>query len=84
MKYEEIYLKAYVGAAEARKDLEAYFHFYNDQTPHQALGYRTPAQVFFGHTKPVGERKSRRTWSEKPMLLTNQAAAELSLSYLSN
>ena len=84
VKYEEIYLKAHVGAAEPRKELEAYFRFYNDQRPHQALGYRTPAQVFFGHTKPVGERKSRRTWSEKPMLSTNPAAAELSLSYLSN
>ena len=26
--------------------LENYFHFYNHQRPHQALGYRTPADLF--------------------------------------
>ena len=60
VKYEEIYLKAYVGAAEARKELEAYFHFYSNQRPHQALGYRTPAEVFHGHPMAVGEEISGR------------------------
>ena len=59
VKYEEIYLKAYAGAAEARKELGAYFHFYNNQRPHQTLGYRTPAQVFFGHPEPLGKRPTR-------------------------
>ena len=26
--------------------LENYFRFYNQSRPHQALGYRTPAEVF--------------------------------------
>ena len=26
--------------------LEGYFHFYNHERPHQALGYRTPADLF--------------------------------------
>ena len=30
----------------ARRELGAYFRFYNDQRPHQALAYRTPAEVF--------------------------------------
>ena len=46
VKYEEVYLKAYANATEARRELSAYFRFYNDQRPHQALGYRTPAEVF--------------------------------------
>ena len=46
VKYEEVYLKAYANATEARRELGAYFRFYNDQRPHQALGYRTPAEVF--------------------------------------
>ena len=46
VKYEEVYLKAYANATEARRELSAYFRFYNDQRPHQALGYRTPAAVF--------------------------------------
>ena len=44
--YEEVCLKAYTDAGEARRELGAYFQFYNDRTPHQALGYRTPAEVY--------------------------------------
>jgi len=46
LKYEEIYLKAYENAAEARQGIAAYFEFYNHQRLHQALAYRTPRQVF--------------------------------------
>ena len=48
VKYEEVYLKAYANATEARRELAAYFRFYNNLRPHQALGYRTPAEVFHG------------------------------------
>ena len=48
VKYEEVYLKAYASASEARRELSAYFRFYNNLRPHQALGYRTPSQVFHG------------------------------------
>ncbi len=48
VKYEEVYLKAYENGGDARTGLGAYFSFYNNQRPHQALGYRTPAEVFFG------------------------------------
>ena len=48
VKYEEVYLKAYANSSEARRELGAYFRFYNDQRPHQALGYRTPAEMFHG------------------------------------
>ena len=51
VKYEEVYLKAYVNAVEARRELETYFRFYNNLRPHQALGYRTPAEVFRGEQK---------------------------------
>ncbi len=46
VKYEEVYLKAYSNGREAKAGLDAYFRFYNAQRPHQALGYRTPAEVF--------------------------------------
>ena len=46
VKYEEVYLKAYEGVAEARAGIGAYLRFYNSERPHQALDYRTPAQVF--------------------------------------
>ena len=52
VKYEKVYLKAY--ASEARRELGAYLRLYNDQRHHQALGYRTLAEVFHQVTD-VGE-----------------------------
>lgn len=46
VKYEEVYLKAYRDGREAKAELAAYFNFYNNQRPHQGLGYRTPAEVY--------------------------------------
>ena len=46
VKYEEVYLKAYEDGRDARVELSRYFRFYNTERPHQALGYRTPAEVF--------------------------------------
>ena len=46
LKYEEVYLKAYQNGTEARQGIDAYLDFYNRERPHQALGYRTPGEVF--------------------------------------
>ena len=46
VKYEEVYLKHYETMREAREGLTAYFRFYNTERPHQALDYRTPAEVY--------------------------------------
>jgi putative transposase len=46
VKYEEVYLKAYQDGRDARIGLGNYFRFYNTERPHQALGYRTPAEVY--------------------------------------
>ena len=45
LKYEEVYLHDYASPKEAHHQLADYIHFYNFQRPHQALDYRTPAQV---------------------------------------
>jgi putative transposase len=50
VKYEEVYLKAYQDGRDARIGLGNYFRFYNTERPHQALGYRTPAEVFTSST----------------------------------
>ncbi len=46
MKYEEVYLSEYASPREARQGLSGYLSFYNTERPHQALGYKTPAQVY--------------------------------------
>jgi putative transposase len=48
LKYEEVYLKAYETAAEAKAGIGDWFTFYNEERPHQALGYRTPVAVYSG------------------------------------
>ena len=47
VKYEEVYLKDYENPRDARLNLSQYFRFYNEERPHQALGYQTPAEVYF-------------------------------------
>jgi len=47
IKYECIYIRSLSSVAEARAAIENYFKFYNNQRPHQALGYKTPAEVYF-------------------------------------
>ncbi len=47
IKYEEVYLKQYESPREARQELAAYLHFYNEQRVHQSLEYQTPAEVYF-------------------------------------
>ena len=46
VKYEDIYLKCYACVPELIAGLSDYFSFYNTQRPHQALGYRTPDEVY--------------------------------------
>ncbi len=46
VKYEEVYLHDYVTPKDAFQGLTSYFHFYNQQRLHQAIGYRTPAAVY--------------------------------------
>ena len=46
LKYELVYPGDFVSGADLFQALKRYFHFYNHQRPHQALGYRTPADLF--------------------------------------
>jgi putative transposase len=45
VKYEDIYPNGYATLTDARQGLTCYFAFYNEERPHQALKYRTPAEV---------------------------------------
>lgn len=51
VKYEEVYLKEYPDVRTCIQGLQHYFRFYNQERPHQALGYRTPLQVYLRRDK---------------------------------
>ena len=84
VKYEEVYLKAYSNGREAKAGLDAYFSFYNNQRPHQALGYRTPAEVFKGDLAPSDERSINGKRTPSRAFSDLGKTAELSLSFAPN
>lgn len=50
VKYEEVFLREYKTVREAKNGLARYFEFYNNERPHQSLGYRTPREVYLART----------------------------------
>ena len=46
VKYEDVYIRCYEAVPALRAGLSRYFGFYNEERPHQSLGYRTPAEVY--------------------------------------
>jgi putative transposase len=55
VKYENIYVNDYASPRELRAGLTKYFYDKNCVIPHQALGYKIPAEVYFGKAKPNGK-----------------------------
>ena len=52
IKYEEVYLHAYVGVSEARASIGRYLSFYNSRRPHSSLDGKTPDQAYFKTLMP--------------------------------
>ena len=65
---QEVYLKTYVNAHEARKGLGNCFGFHNHLRSHQALGYRTPTEVFHGDQTIREEESEGRRCSDGSVL----------------
>ena len=51
VKYEEVFLKDYSSVWDAKNNLRRYFDFYNRERPHQSLGYKTPAEIYYAGTE---------------------------------
>ena len=47
VKYEEVYLRAYDTASEARASIGRYLNFYNGRRPHSSLDGTTPDHAYF-------------------------------------
>jgi putative transposase len=48
VKYEYVYLQEIATVQDARDGFKSFFNFYNHERLHQSLGYKTPAQVYWG------------------------------------
>ena len=46
VKDENIYIKDYEQVLQLESGVAAYFRFYDEERPHQSLGYRTPGEVY--------------------------------------
>ena len=46
VKHEDVYLNGYAKMCELLIGLTKYFVIYNNERPHQSLGYKTPAAVY--------------------------------------
>jgi len=75
VKYEEVYLKDYQEVCEVRSGLAAYFEFYNHERPHQALGYRTPGEVYL-----AGKRSKKERAEVRPVAVSSVALGAPSLT----
>jgi len=53
IKYEDIYIHEYDSPKALRQGLGVYFEHYNYSRPHQALGYRTPAEVYYSGSQVI-------------------------------
>jgi putative transposase len=67
VKYEEVYLKSYETVKEARESLARYFHFYNTERLHQALGYRTPQEIYFKERKIKKGLETKTILAQAPL-----------------
>ena len=69
VKYENVYLSDYDTPRAAQQGLAQYLEFYNKERPHQALGYRTPAEVYFNPVAvPLVEKARTEISSELPVV----------------
>ena len=56
-KYEALYRNDYTSPQQARDILLKFFDYYNNYRLHQALGYRTPQEVYYGLNKDYSQRR---------------------------
>lgn len=53
VKHEWVYLRPAANGLEQKRSLVGFFDWYNRRRPHQALGWQTPDEAYFGTVAPV-------------------------------
>jgi hypothetical protein len=66
LKYEKVFIKAYMSVVEARGGIRIGLTFYNDNRLRQAVGHRTPSGGFrYGGGLWIGRQRKRVSTSPK-------------------
>ena len=65
IKYEEVHLKAYADAREARAGIGSWMTLYNFRRPHQAMNNQMPMAVWRVLVRSVGMAHIRRQISPR-------------------
>ena len=66
VKHEDVYLHGYETMPELYRGLIRYFRHYNEDRPHQGLGYRTPAEVYRDRLAPQPQTQSQTQTQAQP------------------
>ena len=53
VKHEWVYLRPAANGIEQKRSLAEFFDWYNRRRPHQALGWKTPDEAYFGKIAPA-------------------------------
>jgi len=53
LKYECVYLRAFVSGSEAKKEIGKWLTYYNAERPHSTHGILTPSEAYDRKTQPT-------------------------------
>ena len=67
LKHEDIYLREYLSIAELKAGIVEYMFKYNHERLHEALDYRTPAEIYF-NKKEVARTDGSKSLERKQLL----------------
>ena len=70
------YLKAYATVAEAKAGIGSWLGFYNEERPHQSLGYRTPRQAYEAECLWIWGRSASPTGCALALIPTGTTAKQ--------
>ena len=81
VKYEEMHLKTYANAVDGRRELVAYFRFYNGLEAPSGPGLPDPKEVFHEDVNAAAEQS--KTWEGPPEQVLVSADGATGLSIIS-